>query len=163
MKWTSFCFIFGLFKPTNKTIFTTNLCEKVSILYLVMDLIPRTLEHESFPTTTRPGLFRWEMFLWVVDGATETFIPSATSGFRSIIFRRCKNAIFPCHSSKNVLQKCECSLMSRILAKMIFILPNLISRCILHLTLVQKMLYSRKRLLEMVWNVLWQKDFDKYY
>ena len=38
----SFSFIFGLFKQTNSSIFTTNICEKMSFKYPVLGFEPTT-------------------------------------------------------------------------------------------------------------------------
>ena len=60
-KWptlASFSFIFGLFKQTSITIFTTNQCEKMSCTSRIRCQAsnPQPLEHESLPITTKPGL-----------------------------------------------------------------------------------------------------------
>ena len=52
----SFSFIFGLFQTNNKTIFTTNQCEKCPSSIRCWDLNPRPSKHESHPPSTGPGL-----------------------------------------------------------------------------------------------------------
>ena len=50
-----FC-LFSSFQQTNITIFTTNICEKMSIQYTVLDSNPQPSDCEYHPITTRPGL-----------------------------------------------------------------------------------------------------------
>ena len=49
-------FIYFWSFQTNIIIFTTNLCEKMSIQYTAPGFEPMTFECESLPITTRPGL-----------------------------------------------------------------------------------------------------------
>ena len=60
-KWdnlASFIIYFQSFQTIIITIFTTNICEKMSIQYMVRcwELNPRPLEHDPHPITTRPRL-----------------------------------------------------------------------------------------------------------
>ena len=48
--------IYGLFKQTKNTIFSTNECEKCPSRIQCWDSHPQPLEHESSPITTLPGL-----------------------------------------------------------------------------------------------------------
>ena len=63
-----FSVYFRSFQTNINAIFTTNQCEKMSILYSLRcrDSNPRPLDHESSPTTTRPGLLlKYGAFLQV--------------------------------------------------------------------------------------------------
>ena len=58
-------FIFWSFQTNINTIFTTNQCEKMSIPSSIwcQDSNPWSLDHESSPITTRPGLHQHFLFL----------------------------------------------------------------------------------------------------
>ena len=70
----SFSFIFGLFKQTNSSIFTTNICEKCPSSIRCWDLNPRPLEHESSPITTRPGLHPSFHYVKLAKVAAKSFM-----------------------------------------------------------------------------------------
>ena len=58
-------FVYFRFFQTNITVFTTNICEKTSIQYLVLGFEPTTFGCESLPITTRPELWP-NLFLFFV-------------------------------------------------------------------------------------------------
>ena len=69
-----FLFIFGLFRQTFQ-MFTTNICEKMSIQDMVPGFEPRPLECESPPIITRPGLPSKDIFLTTISPIANNTIP----------------------------------------------------------------------------------------